>query len=474
MQNQQTAGTISAIFGSDAMKAGLALITGAGTITTYIKDANQRRAKAASIMRRYGFGPVFRVINWLPHVVHWLLALWVMVTALIEILVIADQYASAGAGVKALPRWVQTITQFVSGSFVALFLIAVAAYIVFQLRLVEQILAWLLGLFPRFRQTLDWANAKWQIQADDSERRILAPSPPDVERAANKLVNTLVSATIGDSFAMRPKGLNDEEAANILYFGHVVEEYCAKTRRSFPWTVFYEALAKVAKTPGAPFSEKSLKSCQGPFSIVLLQANQYLPSTNQIPDEASLEQTVTDAFQKLRAMGYRADRAADGWAGTDYGRVLRKSKFLTGDDMRRQFAKLFILWNIKTGATRPKMFEIPFNFGMFIKYLDDGVMLAEGTRFDRTTQLVKTCFDAIHGQILKQTFELLNATKDPTRAAWREAEKKRVEDQGIDWTWWIYYRADTQTYHDARNYTSTKWRVEASKEVVKAGKPDDA
>jgi hypothetical protein len=291
-----------------------------------------------------------------------------------------------------------------------------------------------------------------------------------LEKWANTLIDELTHSQRSDGLAIRPTNLSDDSAANVLYFGHVVEEYCSeKLQLFFRWTVFCEALAQVARTNAAPFSPDSVRAyaAHGAFFAILLSANHYLPPEGQIPNEAGLEAAVDDAFNTLRShWDGDARNSANGFAGTDYSRVLRNSAiFLEIEGMRRQFAKLFILWTIKPGATHPDVFRIPFSTGIFIKYIDEGIIRTEGQRFDSTSELVSICFEAFQRKIVKRVFLLLTQTKDAARVAWRQAELTDIESRKLNWTWWVYYRVDVQTYVDSRGYKSDSWK-RSDKEIV--------
>jgi hypothetical protein len=394
----------------------------------------------------------------------------VLIAAFIEAGTLADQYLLKSAFVSALPEWGQVAITFISNNFVVLFLVALLFYLAFELRVIEKILSFLVGLVPVWRQSLEWANAQWQIEADSDSAPILASSRASLEQWASTLIEELTSTPRSLSLALRPANLSDNNAANVLYFGHVIEEYCSEKRSQFfAWTVFYQALANVAETQRAPFSPERIRTlpAQTSFFSLLLSANVDLDQANQIPNDAGLENAVEKALRSLQTLwSGDAGNMTRGLLGTDYGRVLRASThFLQIEGMRRQFGKLFVMWTVKPGATHPDVFRIPFNTGMFLKYIDTGVMLTQGQRFNSRSEPVSICFEATEREIVKLAFCLLTETKDPTRAAWRQAELADVKRRNLNWTWWIYYRVDTQAYAIAREYKSTSWK-RSGNEVV--------
>jgi hypothetical protein len=151
-----------------------------------------------------------------------------------------------------------------------MFLAAFCFYILFELRAIEQLLAWSIGLVPRFRNSIEWANACWQIKTNADERKVLAASDSDVAKAASDLIDNFAKAERNKNLALRPHSLGEDNAANVLYFGHIIEQYLASTRRSLPWTKFYEALARVAETNEAPLSPEGVPNSD--------QADLFLPN----------------------------------------------------------------------------------------------------------------------------------------------------------------------------------------------------
>lgn len=467
-----SADSLSAVVENPFVKAVLAVMTLYGFIAKYIKSANKRRLENAAISNRFKFGWIFWSVQRMPFIFHALVAYAALIGAAIELATLIDQFVLNGENLARLPLRVQSVVGYFSSHFVWFFLVAFLLYVLLDVRTFEHAIAWFFGLFPRMRRTIDWANAEWQLKPE-SERRILAPSAAELRQTATRIVDELVGAARGNSLALRPEGLSDEDAANILYFGHVVEEYCATYMKlSFPWTLFYEALGKVALESGAPFSVGSLKqyASDNGFFPTVRRANAYLAPEHQIPNDPGLEQGVESGFKTLRRHFHcDARRLARGFRSTDYSCVLHRSnRFLESSGMRRQFAKLFILWRIKPHATHPDMFRVPFNTNIFVRYMDDGVIRVDGSRFDRTSELVDICFEQIQWELVKRVYDFLTTTQDASRVAWRNKEKADIDKRHIDWTWWVYYRADVQTYHDSRTYNSPGWKRQGD-EVFKVG-----
>jgi len=457
------------IFDNPFAKGAVAALTAGGAILLYVKRAGERERRTKVIASRYHFGGLFALIARRPYQCHLLIATSIMIAALLGTVFLLAQGFSGTTSV--LPDWMSAVMAFFSHYIVLIFVAAALLYLAFELRFLERSIGWIAGWIPAWRQTVDWPNAQWQIRADGDERPVLAESKNDAEAYANALLHTLTTSARSPSLALRPTNLQAASAANVLYFGHVVEAYCAATlHRSFSWTSFYEALANVAQDQTAPFTPHALaaRPANTSFFPILLAANRHLDANNQIPNDAGLEVAVDNAAALL-IKHWNGDAAclAEGAWGTDYARVLKQSrKFLTTEGMRRQMAKLFILWKIKPKATHPFVFRIPFNSGIFLRYLDQGIMLSEGNRFGAEDELVHLCFEAVQKDIVARVFTLLERTHDANRMHWREQEKQDIAARNLDWTWWIYYRSDTQSYADARGFVSAKWQRQGTDVVA--------
>jgi hypothetical protein len=464
------ADVLSMIFDSPFVKGALAAITAIGAILKYLKGASDRARHTAVIASRYRFGIGFTAIAQIPYRLHQTIAFASLAAALLEATVLLDENLLGGAISKSFPHWLSVLVGFISTYFVWLFIVAALLYLAFELRAVESLVGWLAGRVPPWRQSLEWPNAMWQIESDDDIRPVLASSKDAAELHANVIINELTTQPRSPNLALRPTNLSDDSAANVLYFGHVIEEYCSeKLHLFFPWTAFYQALANVAEDVTAPFAPEMIaaRPLSDGFFATLLAANAHLPVQNHIPNEAGLEAAVDEAFRRLVThWSGDARQAAEGFIGTDYGRVLKSAvTFLQIEGMRRQFAKLFILWTIKPGATHSPVFRIPFSSGIFLKYIDTGILLTEGSRFDTESEAVSLCFEATQREIVKRVHELLEKTNDPVRVAWRENERQDAATRKLNWTWWVYYRSDTQTYADSRGYVAGQWKRQG-KEII--------
>lgn len=462
---------IAGLFGSPTLRAVLAVLAVGGAIIRYIKESGKRDARSKELVESYGFNDrIFAAVNRWPHKLHMIASYGILCIATVQVAVLADSYLLKGAIQKQLPEWGGRMIEWLNTAFVAAFLIALVLYVLLELRGLEKLVGSITGLKPGWRNSFGWANAQWQLKSDES-RRVLAPSNEIIDRFAGHLIDTLVNEPANKNLALRPEGLPDADAANILYFGHVIEAYCGRVlNRSYNWTEFYDGLARVSLAEDAPFSPAAISVYpeDGNFLEVIIRANGEFPNTaTKIPNDAGLENAVREALKTLRlqAKSNAVNFAAKRW-GSDYDRVLRAANsFLKDEGMRRQFAKLFILWNVKPMASRPDVFKIPFNSNIFIKYLDDGLLRYEGDSFRRDDELVQICFEAIQKNLVCKVEELLGNSTDQNRTDWRNNERARINARGIDWKWWIYYRADQQTYHLGREHQSESWEIYAQSQI---------
>jgi hypothetical protein len=459
---------LKAIADNDYLKGAMAIVGVVGTIVSYIKLAAKRAARAKLVADRYEFkGWIFTLIDRVPHRMHLIVAYLTLFGSFVEIGVIADQQALSGSIDKKLPDFLAIPVHFISENFLILFLVAAFLALACHLRWIESVIGGVVGLVPTWRQTLEWPNALWQTENDEDEKPTLAGSAPEIERWTNTLIDDIVGKPRSHYLALRPANVADTNAGNILYFGHVVEEYCSgNLNLSFPWTHFYKAMADVAATPQAPFAPHTIRTWPKgqDFFPVILQVNAGLtaagiPANGLVPNNAGLEADVRQAFEVLHSKcNGDARNLASGWLGTSYGRLLRRSNcFLAKEEMRRQFAKLVLIWKVIPDANHPKVFRIPFSAGMFLNYVDSDIMLCEGKVFRGESERVQLCFEAVERQIVDRAHILLNESRDATRAVWRHTEKTEVEARNIDWTWWVYYRVDTQAYSNSRGYQPQKW-----------------
>jgi hypothetical protein len=351
-----------------------------------------------------------------------------------------------------------------------------AFVIVVYFQIIEQTVLALLGLSSRCRETVDWANANWHIQIDSPEAPTLAPSQDGLIKMANLVIDDLVSKPPNPNLALRPANVDNAAAANILFFGHVIEGYTtAVGGPRFPWTPFYEALGQVSRLPNRPFAPESLAKidCNKASFVddVLIQINEHVDRDfPKLKNEAQLEQIVTDALRILQtSFGSDARKIARGWFGNSYEALLRNSQqFFPLEEIRRQFAKLVTLWQVVDHLHRPDIFKVPFSGGIFLLYLNTELLHTESKSFARNDLGVQLCFEDTQHRLMQKVRTLIESSLEHTRLPWYKAEMRLANSRGLDWGWWIFYRTDQHTYHLGREHEKKPWKsIDTDKNYIK-------
>jgi hypothetical protein len=427
-----------------------------GSILTYFGATRERLERARRIARTYGFGAIYAAANIWPH--------WIYIIAFVLIILSSFCYFAAKLfdSVIALP-YVGASLQWILENYHIIFFAWLGFVFLAFLQAIEHLVLFVLSFFHRKRETVDWANARWPIREGNSN--ILAPSQAGLTNISNRIVGDLASAPPNRNLALRPPDLENDEAANVLYFGHIIEEYTTDTRGPrFPWTPFYEAMAKVAMSAGRPFSAKTLAGFDGMkhsfLSDVLLIMNGHVdPDCPPLMNDAVLEQRVSQALRILQQeFSSDARTIARGWFRSSYDTILTKSRsVLKLEEMRRQFAKLTMLWNVVDNLHRPDVFKVPFSGGIFVLYLNNEVLLTENDRFERKDPSVQICFECAQQRMMETVLDLIETCVDTGRAAWRDKERQTVASRGADWRTWVLYRADQHAYHLGRVAEQKPW-----------------
>jgi hypothetical protein len=435
-----------------------ALVPLLAAIFTYFKTSHDRLARANRLAREYRLGWIYSLANIWPHRIH------ATVTALIMFASVG-YFAIKFAGDLKSVRYVGPLLVWISEYYWLLFVVWLGFVVFSYFQIIERSVLWFLGRFPASHNTVDWANANWHIAEDGPEAPVLAPSADGLTKMVNKVIDDLVHDPPNPNLALRPAGLDNAVAANILYFGHVIEAYTTATGGPrFPWTPFYEALAKVSALPSRPFTSESISKFD-PASMsfmddVLMHLNDYVdPYFPNLQNDPALEERVTGALRVLKeAFHSDARNVARGRFTNSYAALLRNSQqFLTLEEMRRQFAKLATIWQVVDHLHRPAIFRTPFSGGIFLLYLNSDLLQTESERFFRDDAGVQICFEDTQRRLMQRVQSLVDVSLQPARMRWREAEMKSIMARGIDWRWWIYYRADQHAYHLGRATQHKPW-----------------
>ena len=457
-------------------RAVLALLTVGAALVRYVKGVNGRLGRSREISENYALTSWrYKAVAIWPYYLHWIVAYGIFVVATAQFAILSDTFLFASRYQNGMPLWAQDWVAWLNGVTVLAFLVAIAMWILFELRAIEYGAAKVTGLFDGVRSSFDWTVASWQLRREEA-RRVLAPSSANVTRFADIVINGIVTAPPNRRLALRPNNLSDCDAANILFFGHVIEHNLSHIlKTALDWTDIFQALAKVNEDEGAPFSPQALAQIGSDqdFKSIVLKLNDHLASgVEGVPDNASLEAFLSSALDALKSE-YDCDArnmATKGNQSTSYDNVLLQYRGLFEEHelgMARQFAKLFILWNVLPNATRPKVFHSAFNSNMFVQYLDEEVLRHEGDSFRLKDDLVLTCFYEANRLVLLETKRLLEASNDSVRKKWRQEQEAEISKRGVDWDWWIYYRTDQHIYSLGRTHDSPVWESVAGEEIRK-------
>jgi hypothetical protein len=449
-----------------------ALLPLLGGIFTYFKTSHERLKRARRIARTYEFGIVYSVANIWPH--------WIYITATLLVMLSSIDYFAVKF-FSDIVEWpyVGKFTNWIFEHYYEIFVAWLVFVVLAFFQLIERLTLGVFGAFRDVRKTADWANADWHIREDGPQAAILASSQAGLTKIANTIVTDLIKQQPNDSLALRPRDFDNADAANILYFGHVIEEHTtAVGGPRFPWTTFYEAMGRVATAGGTrPFSPGALsafdRASRSFLSDVLMKMNDHVAlDFPKLVNDVTLEQRVSEALGILQD-SFRSDarNVARGWGGSSYRALLNGSRSVFQlEEIRRQFAKLMMLWNVVDNLKRPDAFEVPFSGGIFLLYLNNEVLLTESEKFERKDPGVQTCFERAQHRLMRTVFDLIESSADSERVAWCKAEKAAIAMCGADWKTWVFYRADQHSYHLGRAAEKKPWKEVNNGETFIKGK----
>jgi hypothetical protein len=447
-----------------------ALLPVLSAVFTYYGLSAQRLKRAERAKSNYSLGHIYSLANIWPH------RLNTTITVLIMVMSVAYFATKFFGELKSSP-YIGSSLAWITEYYWYFFVGWLAFVIVVYFQIIERTALALLGLSSRCRETVDWANANWHIQDDSPQAPTLAPSQDGLIKMANLVIDDLVSKPPNLNLALRPANVDNAVAANILFFGHVIEGYTtAVGGPRFPWTPFYEALGQVSMLPNHPFAPESLAriDCNSASFVddVLMLMNDHVdPDFPKLKNEAKLEQLVADALRILQtSYGSDARKIARGWFGNSYEALLRNSQqFFPLEEIRRQFAKLITLWQVVDHLHRPEIFKVPFSGGIFLMYLNTELLHTESERFSRDDLGVHLCFEDTQHRLMQMVRMLIESSLEHTRATWRGAEMRLVNGRDLDWEWWIFYRTDQHTYHLGREHEQKPWKpIDNGKTFIKA------
>jgi hypothetical protein len=242
--------------------------------------------------------------------------------------------------------------------------------VVIYFNIVPRFLSTLIGVYPGMNYKPGWINAKWHIKAAEDAKPVNVYEQ-EYKAVANNLVKALGRAEefAGDR-ALRPKGITDEEAANIVLFGCVIEGTLHDLSFPLNWNDFYNALGQAACTEGHPFSPESIKKFSNENTSFYRRLIDLCQPDYQLPDEPSIASTVKSALDYLTNAhdGSARSLAFSYWhKNTPSIKIaLKRAKKIPRLDgvehesMRTQFLKLAVGYGVWNGID-PGLFVFPFS-----------------------------------------------------------------------------------------------------------------
>jgi hypothetical protein len=342
---------------------------------------------------------------------------------------------------------------------------------------ITRLLWGIVWLVPAWRDRVGFTNATWHIHQGEKAPAI-ALAREKQRRIPGDIANSLVTSTDNANLALRPTGLTDVEAGNVLFFGHVIE--CAMTQNNVRWsgdiwTAFYQALGAVAKLKDHPFAADAITAFSGEsfYQQVVMRMDQHRPENlPAIPQDYEIPSRV-DAAQHYLASHLEGDaRALGRYAfGYSYNSFLRRSRLvpqLALEEIRRQFAKLAIMWRISPKARHPKDFKIPFSRSMAIYLLDQSWIRTDAQRLAVDDIYFLNAFDVAESSLVSVAADIIDNANDAPTKFWREAKIREASKLNLDWDWYLRYRIDQHVYHLARNAVSAIWRA-GDKSIERVG-----
>jgi hypothetical protein len=369
------------------------------------------------------------------------------------------------------------------------FYLVFAGWIVFVIlayfNIIPKVFENVAGRIPAMRETIGFANASWH---NELEAEAPALAIGNTARAfVDEVVQDLAVSPPNENLALRPPNVSDAEAANILYFGHVVEAYQLHVPSNGPrtgWTAFYEVMGLIANDADRPFSPEFIRNFdidrESFFYKVLKRFDAYAgyahprmrKAVTALPNAQQLEEAIDKAFRHLKEIR-KADarNIGKGWWWFSYDAALRNiGDVLQPEELRRQFAKLALVWHIWSSYRRPSTFRIPFSRGIVILFLEKNFFVTDADEFSTADPRFQTCMEQGVRELLQIAYQAIEQTHNDNVVKWRDAEQLKARQLGIDWSWYLFYRVDQHVYHLGRTHERTEWNYRGGTSIIEKGK----
>jgi hypothetical protein len=431
-------------------------------IFTQLKSIKKRRDWVQEKTHAFGFlgGTYWAIDN---------LSIWISSAVAAAAIISSLAFlATHGMGGSKLPTALKPVLDWNDSHYGLVLLVWLLHMILVHINGITLFLWSVVWLIPPLRNRLGFTNATWHLRQGEKAPAI-ALTREQHRKIPGEITDSLVSSAANSNLALRPIGMPDVEAANVLFFGHVIE--CAMTENQVRWngdiwTAFYQALSAVAKLKDRPFTAEAIRAFSGNsfFQDVVMRLDQNLPTgLPAIPRDYEIPARV-DGAQRLLASHFKGDarnlgRRIIGYSYYAYLTRTRKVPQLALEDMRRQFAKLAIMWRITPKAHCPKEFKIPFSRSMAIYLLDKTWVRTDATRLEVDDVYFLNAFDVAESNLVATAADIIDTANDTPTKNWRDAQKREASKLGLDWGWYLRYRIDQHVYHLARTATSKVWRT---------------
>ncbi|WP_262692475.1 hypothetical protein [Kordiimonas aestuarii] len=349
------------------------------------------------------------------------------------------------------------------------------------LAFIPALLRLVFGSFAVTRNTYGWANASWHAEYKEHATAVIPNDTDHIEGVAGNIIDALVTSSSNPNRAIRPEGLTDEVAANILFVGHIVEarfQHEHQWLKETEWTAFYQELGALALIDSDLFSSKGIASPiwqDKSYAFTLAEAigGTETRGISGLLRREAIATSINESVDELRRnYGGSALKLATGfWCSNGRPKKLesnlKKFRWFAAKGMRRQFLKLTVIWNLHPHMKRPKVFAIPFNAGMARYLLDRSVMRTTAKFFKYEEEQFQICFDLSMKSLLETSLSMLTRSNTPNVKNWRLAREAEAEKLKADPNWYITYRVDQYIYHLGKTPDANGWQVDHDNKQIK-------
>lgn len=350
-------------------------------------------------------------------------------------------------------------------------------------------LAWLLSALPipglrnKFGQSggesLGWHQTNAVMEGPDKGQPLMIDDQ-GVERVAWTVLSRLSKNADAGDFAAEPADLSDEEKANILLFGCIMEAiHYGQGWPSPKWGDFYGALADIQRTTQMFDPQKLLSYANGQafFEDFRDKLEGALKTRQQpSPPDRSLAAAgdISRAWELLKKRA-QCDllKLAPSWSKYFGGQQawldhrLRSFPQLASVGMRPQLIKLLIRW--KTLGPSPGVFAQPFSKGQAWLLFQEGALRAlpetKEVTFNGKSQVPIARLAAL--RVIRRVAEIIQeeVASEAKSVAIALGPDNWARLERSDFTLWSWAR-EAATQARGQTWDKTKWRWKLDGERV--------